>query len=126
MIGDKAVVGALDVSFLPGVPILPGTFVANGPAYFGAGVPVPTAGVMIGPPINLPVPVSLEVKGVANIFGILTSTFLISKFAIKKMIKNKKGEILNITSVFANTGNLGQANYSAAKLGIAGLSKSIS
>ena len=71
MIGDKAVVGALDVSFLPGVPILPGTFVANGPAYFGAGVPVPTAGVMIGPPINLPVPVSLEVKGVANIFGIL-------------------------------------------------------
>ena len=64
MIGDKAVVGALDVSFLPGVPILPGTFVANGPAYFGAGVPVPTAGVMIGPPINLPVPVSLEVKGV--------------------------------------------------------------
>ena len=37
----------------------------------------------------------------------LTSTFLISKFAIKKMLKNKKGKIINITSVVGHTGNLG-------------------
>ena len=36
----------------------------------------------------------------------LTSTFLISKFAIKKMLKNKKGKIINITSVVGHTGNL--------------------
>ena len=45
----------------------------------------------------------------------LTSTFLMSKFAIKKMLKNKKGKIVNITSVVGHTGNLGQANYTAAK-----------
>ena len=43
----------------------------------------------------------------------LTSTFLMSKFAIKKMLKNKKGKIINITSVVGHTGNLGQANYTA-------------
>ena len=37
----------------------------------------------------------------------LTSTFLISKFAIKKMLKNKSGRIINITSVVGHTGNLG-------------------
>ena len=37
----------------------------------------------------------------------LTSTFLISKFAIKKMLKNKNGKIINITSVVGHTGNLG-------------------
>ena len=36
----------------------------------------------------------------------LTSTFLISKFAIKKMLKNKSGKIVNITSVVGHTGNL--------------------
>ena len=45
----------------------------------------------------------------------LTSTFLISKFAIKKMLKNKKGKIINITSVVGHTGNLGQTNYTAFK-----------
>ncbi len=44
----------------------------------------------------------------------LTSTFLISKFAIKKMLKNKKGKIINITSVVGHTGNLGQTNYTAS------------
>ena len=55
----------------------------------------------------------------------LTSTFLMSKFAIKKMLKNKKGKIINITSVVGHTGNLGQANYSASKAGIIAMSKSL-
>ena len=55
----------------------------------------------------------------------LTSTFLTSKFAIKKMLKNKKGKIINITSVVGHTGNLGQANYTASKAGIVAMSKSL-
>ena len=55
----------------------------------------------------------------------LTSTFLLSKFAIKKMLKNKSGKIINITSVVAHTGNLGQANYTASKAGIIAMSKSL-
>ena len=55
----------------------------------------------------------------------LTSTFLISKFAIKKMLKNKKGKIVNITSVVGHTGNLGQTNYTASKAGIIAMSKSL-
>tara|TARA_B100000674_G_scaffold1979_1_gene1639 strand:- start:105 stop:842 length:738 start_codon:yes stop_codon:yes gene_type:complete len=56
----------------------------------------------------------------------LTSTFLLSKFAIKKMLKKKFGKIINITSVVGHTGNLGQANYSASKGGILSMSKSLS
>ena len=48
----------------------------------------------------------------------LTSTFLLSKYTIKKMLKKKFGKIINITSVVGHTGNLGQANYSASKGGI--------
>ncbi len=55
----------------------------------------------------------------------LTSTFLLSKFAIKKMLKNKSGKIINITSVVGHTGNFGQANYSASKAGIVAMSKSL-
>jgi 3-oxoacyl-[acyl-carrier protein] reductase len=55
----------------------------------------------------------------------LTSTFLISKFAIKKMLKNKSGKIINITSVVGHTGNLGQVNYTASKAGIVAMSKSL-
>ena len=55
----------------------------------------------------------------------LTSTFLICKFAIKKMLKNKKGKIINITSVVGHTGNLGQTNYTASKAGIVAMSKSL-
>jgi len=55
----------------------------------------------------------------------LTSTFLMSKFAIKKMLKNKFGKIINITSVVGHTGNLGQANYTASKAGIIAMSKSL-
>ena len=55
----------------------------------------------------------------------LTSTFLLAKSAIKKMVKNKFGRIINITSIVGHTGNLGQANYSASKSGIVGMSKSL-
>ena len=55
----------------------------------------------------------------------LTSTFLLTKSAIKKMLKNKFGRIVNITSIVGHTGNLGQANYSASKSAIIGMSKSL-
>ena len=55
----------------------------------------------------------------------LTSTFLLSKFAIKKMLKNKSGKIINITSVVGHTGNLGQANYTASKAGVVAMSKTL-
>ena len=55
----------------------------------------------------------------------LTSTFLMSKYSIKKMLKNKSGKVINITSVVGHTGNLGQANYTASKAGIVAMSKSL-
>ena len=55
----------------------------------------------------------------------LTSTFLMCKYSIKKMLKNKYGKIINITSIVGHTGNLGQANYAASKAGIIGFSKSL-
>ena len=55
----------------------------------------------------------------------LSSTFILSKYAIKKMLKNKKGKIINITSVVGHTGNLGQTNYTASKAGIVAMSKSL-
>ena len=55
----------------------------------------------------------------------LSSTFLLSKYSIKKMLKNKKGKVINITSVVGHTGNLGQANYTAAKAGIIAMSKTL-
>tara|TARA_Y100000590_G_scaffold25568_1_gene28965 strand:- start:220 stop:954 length:735 start_codon:yes stop_codon:yes gene_type:complete len=55
----------------------------------------------------------------------LTSTFLLSKHAIKKMLKNKFGRVVNVTSVVGHTGNLGQSNYSASKAGIIAMSKSL-
>ena len=73
---------------------------------------------------NLSIRMSLEEwKKVIDIN--LTSTFLMSKFAIKKMLKNKKGKIINITSVVGHTGNVGQANYTASKAGIVAMSKSL-
>ena len=55
----------------------------------------------------------------------LSSTFLLSKYSIKKMLKNKKGKVINITSVVGHTGNLGQVNYTAAKAGIIAMSKTL-
>ena len=55
----------------------------------------------------------------------LTSTFLMCKSAVKKMLKKKYGKIINITSIVGHTGNLGQANYAASKAGIIAFSKSL-
>ncbi len=55
----------------------------------------------------------------------LTSTFLLTKNTIKKMLKNKNGKIINITSIVGHTGNIGQANYAASKSGLIGMSKSL-
>ena len=55
----------------------------------------------------------------------LTSTFLICKQGIKKMLKNKSGKIINITSIVGHTGNLGQANYASSKAGVVAFSKSL-
>ena len=55
----------------------------------------------------------------------LTSTFLLTKHAIKKMLKNKFGRVVNITSVVGHTGNFGQSNYAASKAGVIGMSKSL-
>ncbi len=55
----------------------------------------------------------------------LTSTFMLCKFSLKKMIKKKYGKIVNITSVVGHTGNVGQSNYAASKSGIIGFSKSL-
>ena len=55
----------------------------------------------------------------------LTSTFLLSKNVIKKMLKSKKGKIINITSIVGHTGNIGQSNYTASKAGVVAMSKSL-
>ena len=55
----------------------------------------------------------------------LSSSFLLSKNVIKKMIRNKNGKIINITSIVGYTGNVGQANYAASKAGLIGMSKSL-
>ena len=55
----------------------------------------------------------------------LGSTFFLCKHGIKKMLKNKYGRIVNITSVVGHTGNLGQSNYAASKAGIIAMSKSL-
>ena len=55
----------------------------------------------------------------------LGSTFFLCKHGIKKMLKNKYGRIVNITSVVGHTGNLGQSNYAASKAAIIGMSKSL-
>ena len=55
----------------------------------------------------------------------LTSTFLITKSVLKKMLKLKNGKIINVTSVVGHTGNIGQANYAASKAGIVAMSKSL-
>ena len=55
----------------------------------------------------------------------LKSAFLITKAAIKPMMKAKKGSIINMTSIVGITGNAGQANYAASKAGMIGFTKSI-
>ena len=70
--------------------------------------------------------IRMDIKEWKKVIDInLTSTFLLSKFAIKKMLKNKYGKIVNITSVIGHTGNVGQSNYAASKAAIISMSKSL-
>ncbi|MEZ5532505.1 MAG: 3-oxoacyl-ACP reductase FabG [Steroidobacteraceae bacterium] len=55
----------------------------------------------------------------------LTSVFRLSKACLKRMMKERRGRIVNLTSIVALTGNPGQANYSAAKAGLLGFTKSL-
>jgi len=55
----------------------------------------------------------------------LNSVFFACQVAIKAMIKNKTGSIVNITSVVGHTGNAGQANYTASKAGVIAMTKSL-
>ena len=55
----------------------------------------------------------------------LKSVFKLSQSLIRKMIKNRYGRIINISSVVGYSGNAGQANYAASKSGISGFTKSL-
>ena len=55
----------------------------------------------------------------------LTGVFNCTRAAIKSMVKERKGKVINISSVVGQIGNIGQSNYAAAKAGILGLTKSV-
>ena len=55
----------------------------------------------------------------------LYGTFQLSKRALKMMLKNKWGRIINISSASASIGNRGQSNYAAAKAGVEAFTKSL-
>ena len=55
----------------------------------------------------------------------LTAVFRISKACLRRMLKERRGRIINVTSIVGITGNPGQTNYSAAKAGLLGFTKSL-
>jgi 3-oxoacyl-[acyl-carrier protein] reductase len=55
----------------------------------------------------------------------LTGTFICSKYAVRHMVKARRGKIINISSIVGVHGNAGQCNYSASKAGIIGLTKTL-
>lgn len=55
----------------------------------------------------------------------LTSVFRLTRACLRRMLKERRGRIVNLTSVVGLTGNPGQANYAAAKAGVLGFTKSL-
>jgi 3-oxoacyl-[acyl-carrier protein] reductase len=55
----------------------------------------------------------------------LSAVFRLCRFAIKPMMKARSGRLINITSVIGSMGNPGQANYAAAKAGVAGMTRAL-
>src|SRR5574343_1184618 len=55
----------------------------------------------------------------------LKAVFRLARAATKPMMKQRSGRIINITSVVGASGNAGQANYAAAKAGVAGMTRSL-
>ncbi len=55
----------------------------------------------------------------------LTAVFRLTKACLRRMMKERRGRIVNITSIVGVTGNPGQANYSASKAGLLGFTKSL-
>ena len=87
-VGEKLVVGQLDMSFLTANSrLLPGTAVVNGPFYIGLTpqVGVARATCMIGPPLPGVLPVSLEVTGITNFAGITNTAGTINDLALSNV-----------------------------------------
>jgi hypothetical protein len=87
-VGEKLVVGQLDMSFLTAnSKLLPGTAVVNGPFYIGMTpqIGVARATCMIGPPLPGVLPVSLEVTGITNFAGITNTAGTINDLALSNV-----------------------------------------
>ena len=88
-VGEKLIVGQLDMSFLTaGAKLVPGSAVINGPCYIGLTpqIGLARATCMIGPPIpGVTLPVSLEVTGISNFAGITNTAGTINDMALSNV-----------------------------------------